>query len=153
MRNAVYLNSCSRASFYTVNGLPFTILLLSEKLIHPSILTTTRDICVTVCLNKEIFLIHYKRVQTWFHMLIAALWTELDEKKADWSSFFFFKPRLLSTTKNNYFSQLPRYNWLLLFYLIYVRIIITVIILDYFMHNKWTQTVCGVISMLGYVPW
>lgn len=68
------------------------------------------------------------------------------------SFFFFFKPRLLPTTKNNYFSQLPRHNWLLLFYLIYVRIIITVIILDYFMHNKWTQTVCGVISMWGYVP-
>lgn len=111
----------------------------------------TRDICVTVCLNKKIFLIHYQRVQTWFHMLIAALWTELDEKKGR-LILFFFEPRL-STTKNNYFSQLLRYNWLLLFYLIYVRIIITVIILDYFMHNKWAQTVCGVISMLGYVPW
>lgn len=57
-----------------------------------------------------------------------------------------------STTKNNYFSQLLSHNWLPLFNLIYVHIIITVIILDYFMHNKWSQTVCGVISMLGYVP-
>lgn len=29
---------------------------------------------------------------------------------------------------------------------------ITVIILDYFMHNKWIQTVGGVISMLVYEP-
>lgn len=45
------------------------------------------------------------------------------------------------------------HNWLPLFYLIIcVRIIIAVITLDYFMHNKQIQTVCRVISMLGYVP-
>lgn len=54
--------------------------------------------------------------------------------------------------KNNYFSQLSGSNWLLLFYLICVHIIITLILLDYFMHNKWSQTEWGVISMLGYVP-
>lgn len=79
------------------------------------------------------------------HMLIAALWTEWGKKET------FSEARLFSTTKNNYFLQLLRHNRLPLFYLIYVCIIITVIILDYFMHNKWTQTVCAVISMLGYV--
>lgn len=53
MRNAVYLNSCSRAGFYTVNGLPFTILQLSEKLIHPSILTTRDKRYLCYCMPKQ----------------------------------------------------------------------------------------------------
>lgn len=83
--------------------------------------------------------------QTWFHVWIAALLTNRRKKSR-------LNPHFFSQTKTNYFPQLPLNNWLLLFYLICVRIIITVIILDYFMHNKWTHTVCGVISMLGDVP-